>query len=276
METFPPSAIFPATEELSALGKGALEMAQSNGGYVVGQLGPIGNFETGIPGAELDALERYNFFYKTGFLELVREQFAPHNVYYLCPHISSPWTLISKKPIRGKEDFAGMKIRAYGTEAVWFEKMGASTVLFPAGEIYTGLATGTIDAGRGGSPEWQETTGTYEIAKYLIHPWSLPAPNNNFVVSMDAWNDLTPDLQAIIDTTAQHASWAYVHTGYYLDGAALGRMQAAGLEVVDIAPDKWAEMIDIVKECWVDIAADDAVAQQALEMVLAYQTQLGR
>ena len=276
METFPPNAIFPATEGLVAIGKGALEMCQSNGGYVAGILGNIGNFETAWPGSVADSIELYNFFYKTGFIELVREQYAPHNVYFLVPHISSQWTLISNKPIRSVADFDGMKIRAYGTEALWFEEMGASTVLFPAGEIYTGLATGTIDAGRGGSPEWHESTGTYEIAQYLHYPWSVPAPCNNFLVNMDEWNNLTPDLQSIIDTTAQHASWAYVHYCYLEDAKSLARMQAKGLELVVIPDAEWAKMLDVVKGVWVDMAEGDAPATEALNLMLAYLSDMGR
>jgi TRAP-type mannitol/chloroaromatic compound transport system substrate-binding protein len=276
VELFPPGALYTATEGLEAMGAGVAEMDQTCGGYVSGKLGAFAQFENFVPGLELDAIERYNTFYKAGFLELARTVFAEHNVFYLGPHLSSPWTLIGTVPIRTVEDFEGKKIREFGLNAQWYEKMGAKTVLVPAAEIYTALATGVVDLGRGGSPQWHESTGTYEVAPYLMRPWALPAPNNAFIASMDAWEALPDDLKELVEVAAQHASWAYVHTAYLEDGKSLTRMQEKGLEVIDISPEEWARMTAMVKDVWEEVGQQDEYGKQALAILKAYAEELGR
>ena len=187
IQMFPVGALFPVKEGLEGVGDGITEMALLTGGYFGGKLGPIANLEMGVPGSLRTPLERHNFFYRAGFIDLAREAYAKYNVYYLGPQLSPGWDIMSKKPITGIEDFKGLKIRAFGIEAEWYEAMGASPVFLGGSEIYSALATGVVDAARWSSPTGNRDNSFHEVAKYYVNPSPMPVPNNFFAVNIDAW-----------------------------------------------------------------------------------------
>ncbi|GAB5467496.1 MAG: TRAP transporter substrate-binding protein DctP [Rhodospirillales bacterium] len=275
-QIFAVDAIYPVADGLDAIGAGVIEAGVLTGAIYTGQVGPIGTLETGVPGSLRSAMERYNFFYRTGFLELVREAFAPFNVYYLAPQLSSGWDLISTVPINGPEDFEGLRVRAYGVEADWFTSMGASTLFFGGGEIYTNLATGVVDAARWASPAGNYNNSFHEVAKYYIRPSSIGAPNNFFAINMEAWESLPPHLQAILAQSAIISSFEYVGLADMKDASALAKMQEAGMEVITIDPAVWGPMEAKAREFWRAYGADDEMARRGVEMLDGFLAELGR
>ncbi len=276
IDPFPTGELFPTLQGLEATAAGVTELAAMSSGYYAGKIGSITQFETGVPGAEKTPAERYNFFYREGFLKMIQDAFAPHGVLYLAPHLSSGWHLYSKFPITGPESFEGHKIRVYGMEATWYQNMGASTVLLPGEELYTALATGVIDAARWGSPAGTVGMALHEVAPYIIFPASNPSPNNFFMANPAAWNSLPADLQQIVDYMARYTGYDYYVTqSAYDDGAAMAKMISEGAIKNVIPDDKVAEMDAIVREAW-DEAAVDAAGKAAAELMKAYMVKLGR
>jgi TRAP-type mannitol/chloroaromatic compound transport system substrate-binding protein len=248
VKMFPVGSLFPVKEGLEAVGSGVTEIGMMTGGYFTGKMGPIAVLESGVPGAERNSTERYAFFYHKGFIDLAREAYAKHDVFYLGPNLSTPWEIISKKPIRGMKDFEGLKIRCFGIEAQWYESMGASGVFLSGSEIYTALSTGVVDAVRWGSPQQNFKVGLHEVGKYYIQPAPMPAPNNNILINMDAWNTLPDDIKEMMDLAARMSSLEYLAGSTALDAIALKKMQEAGVEVVTIPDDEWAKMEQNVRK----------------------------
>ena len=277
IQLHPVGALFPVQEGLEAVGNGVVEIAMMTGGYFTGKLGPIATIEFGLPGAERTAMERYAFFYDKGFIDIAREAYGKHNVYYLGPHLSPEWDIIAKKPIRSAADFKGLKIRSFGIEAKWYEFMGASPVMLGGGELHTALSTGVVDAVRWGSPAVIQKLGLHEAGKFLIQPSPLPAPNNNFLINRDAWNKLPDDLKVMLDAAAKLASLDYLARGSALDAAAIGQMKAAGVQVAQIPEAEWLEMEKKARALWADYAKQDpTLAARAVRLLEAYLKDLGR
>lgn len=88
-EIYPVGALFPIDAGLAAVGSGVTKMAVLTGGYYIGKVGPIATLESGVPGALRTPMERFNFFYNRGFIEVAREAYASFGVYYL-GHSSPP------------------------------------------------------------------------------------------------------------------------------------------------------------------------------------------
>lgn len=275
-QVFPVDAIYPVADGLDAIGSDVVEAGMLTGAIYTGQIGPIGTLETGVPGSLRTPIERYDFFYHAGFLELMQEAFAPFNIHYLGPQLSSGWDLVSTKPIKSAEDFQGLRIRAYGVEADWFESMGASTVFFGGGEIYTNLATGVVDAARWASPAGNFNNSFQEVADYYIRPSTIAAPNNFFAINTSAWESLPPHLQAILEQAAIISSFEYVGLAAMKDAAALAQMQEAGMEVVTIDSAEWDEMEANARQFWRAYAEKDDLARRGVELLDNFLTQLGR
>ena len=273
----PVGALFPIADGLEAVGASVVEIGMMTGGYFSGKMGPIATLESSVPGAERDPIERYNFFYKKGFIDIAREAYAPYKVYYLAPHISPPWDIISRKPLRSKADFKGLKIRTFGIEAEWYEAMGASAVFLGGGEVYTALATGVVDAVRWGSPSVQMKLGLHEVGRYYLRNSPLPAPNNHIVVNQQAWNSLPDDIKAMMDKAARLASLDYIARGNMDDTRAIAEMQEKhGIEFVEIPAKEWLEMEQIARDIWAKYAEHDKLSARAVKLLQEYLTELGR
>ena len=277
IQLHPVGALFPIKEGLEAVGTGIVEIGMMTGGYFSGKLGPIATLESGVPGAERNAVERHAFFYRKGFLDVAREAYAKYNVFYLAPHLSPSWDIISKKPIRGAKDFDGLKIRSFGIEAKWYESMGASVVFLSGAEIYTALSTGVVDAVRWGSPANIYKLSLHEVSKYYILPSPMPAPNNNFLINTDAWNKLPDDIKAIMEESAKLASLDYMARGAQLDATAIKDMKSAGIEFIRIPDDEWSTMETNVRQLWAEYAKEDpGISARAVKMMQDYMKELGR
>ena len=62
--------------------------------------------------------------------------------------VSSDRTLFSKKPVFTPNDLKGVKLRMFQARVpvLTWQTLGTNTVIIPWGEIYTALATGTVEA----------------------------------------------------------------------------------------------------------------------------------
>lgn len=275
-EIYPVGALYPVAEGLEGVGAGVTEMAVLTGGYFAGKLGPIASLESGVPGSLRTPLERFNFFYKRGFIDLAREAYAPHGVYYLGPQLSPSWDIMSTKPIRSKADFDGLKIRSFGLEAEWYEKMGATPVFLGGGEIYTALATGVIDAARWASPAGNKNNSFHEVAKYYVQPSPMPVPNNFFAVNAQAWETLPDNLKAILQEAAVASSLDYILLSMNNDAKAMQEMKDAGVEISTIPDEEWTAMEAEARALWRAYADKDDLSRRGVEMLDAFLTDLGR
>ncbi|WP_320177758.1 TRAP transporter substrate-binding protein DctP [Roseovarius pacificus] len=275
-EIYPVGSLFPMKDGLEAVSAGVTEMAVLTGGYYAGKMGPIASLESGVPGSLRTPIERFNFFYKRGFLDLAREAYGAQGVYYLGPQLSPPWDIMSTKPITSQADFDGLKIRSFGLEADWYEKMGASPVFLGGGEIYTALATGVVDAARWASPAGNMNNSFHEVAKYYVQPSPMPVPNNFFAVNQAAWDGLPDDIKAILNEAAVASSLDYIMRSMNDDARAMQDMQAAGVEISTIPDAEWVAMEAEARSLWQAYAEHDDLARRGVEMLNAFLADLGR
>jgi len=275
-DVFPVGTLFPVSEGLEAVGSGMAEVALLTGGYYAGKIGPFASLESGVPGALRTPFERYNFFYRKGFIDLAREAYDKFGVYYLGPQLSPQWDIMSKKPITSIDDFKGLKIRSFGLEAKWYENMGATPVFMGGGEVYTGLATGVIDAARWASPAGNYNNSFHEVAKYYVQPSPLPVPNNFFAINKRAWESLPDDLKAILNEAAVASSFDYLALGAMEDAKAMQKMIDAGVQISTIPEDEWLQMEQAARELWRAYEQEGGLAAQGLQLLNGYLAELGR
>ena len=89
-------------------------------------------------------------------------------------------------------------------------RLGVSVQVLAAAEIYPALERGAIDATEWVGPHDDEKLGLHRIAKnYYIPGWWEPGVTTTLQVSLDAWNDLPPAYQEVLETACEAAS---VHT----------------------------------------------------------------
>jgi TRAP-type mannitol/chloroaromatic compound transport system substrate-binding protein len=105
------------------------------------------------------------------------------------------------------EDLKGLKMRFYGFGGKVMEELGASVMPLPAGELFTALNTGAIDATEFSTPSFDVKFGFYKIAKYNYYPgWHQQATAAVVIFNKDLWNNkLTSRQRVFIETAAKAA-----------------------------------------------------------------------
>ena len=97
-----------------------------------------------------------------------------------------PWPaqgLYSKKEINSVDDLKGLKMRIPGLAGEVFAKLGVNVTNIPAGELYTSLDRGTIDALEWVGPGMDIKMGFHKIAPYYYTGWHEPATELQYLVN---------------------------------------------------------------------------------------------
>lgn len=112
-----------------------------------------------------------------------------------------------RKEINTVEDLQGLKFRIAGLGGDVMRRLGAVPVQMPPGEIMQSLTSGAIDAAEWIGPWNDRAFGLYKVAKfYYVPAFHEPGPGLEVIVNKAAWDELTPDLQAIIEAAVSAAA----------------------------------------------------------------------
>jgi TRAP-type C4-dicarboxylate transport system substrate-binding protein len=235
--------------------------------------------EYGLPFGMRHSYEMLTLYHERGWEELLREAYMELSppLHYLSPDIWCPLYLTTTVPVTTLDELGELKIRAVGGCADYLQRLGVTTVVVAYEELYTAVATGTIDGIIGpGLAEFYDLK-SYEFAKYIAKPSFIGAVMGaDYVVNMDAWNSLPEDLQHIVTVAAQEASarvgvvgW----TDYELEGTVI--MLEEGAEYVQMEDAALPVMAEKAKEQWADVAALSPRCAEMMAIYEQYMKELG-
>jgi TRAP-type C4-dicarboxylate transport system substrate-binding protein len=139
-----------------------------------------------------------NEWLKAGYLKELTDNFKV--LYFLS---SDPLSIfIRSKKVTALDDFKGLKIRCGGgAQSQATALLGATGVSMPGGEQYMALQTGVLDGTISGI-DMAVDRKLNEVTKYAL---KQPFYFGMFMLLMnrETWNGLPPDLQKLIEQTAQ-------------------------------------------------------------------------
>jgi TRAP-type mannitol/chloroaromatic compound transport system substrate-binding protein len=197
--------IMPAFGVVDGVQQGSVEMAHTAPYYFFGKDETFA-FGCAIPFG-LNSRQMTAWQYEGNGLKLMREFYAKYNI------VSFPggntgaqmggWY---RKEIKSLKDIKGMKMRIGGFGGKILEKIGGVPQNIPAGEIYTALEKGTIDAAEWVGPYDDQKLGFNKVAPFYYYPgWWEGGPQLDFYVNNKAYDALTPEYKAIVQAAASHA-----------------------------------------------------------------------
>ncbi|MBM9512090.1 TRAP transporter substrate-binding protein [Desulfogranum marinum] len=157
-------------------------------------------FFTSVPFG-MTASEQYAWFYYGGGMELMQEAYEKYNVLSL-PGGNTGVQMGGwfRKEINSLDDLKGLKMRIPGLAGEVFAKLGVNVTNIPPGELYTSLDRGTIDALEWVGPAMDIKMGFHKIAPYYYTGWHEPASEMQFLINKKAYEELTPEFKAMLDT----------------------------------------------------------------------------
>ena len=203
IKVFGAGELVPAMGVFDAVSNGSAEMGHGGAYYWKGKI-PAAQFFAGVPFG-LTADEINAWVNRGGGLELWQELYEPFNLLPF-PGGNTGTQMFGwfNKEINSLEDIKGLKMRIPGIGGEVFQRAGGVPVNIPGGELYTALQTGTIDATEWVGPYNDLAFGFHQIADYYYYPgWHEPGSMLEFMVNLDAWNELPETLKVIVKTAAQ-------------------------------------------------------------------------
>jgi len=145
-----------------------------------------------------------------------------------------------RKEINSPEDFNGLKFRMPGLGGKALGKLGASVQNLPGSEVYQALASGAIDGTEWIGPWADEKAGFQEITKnYYTAGFHEPGAGLTLATNRDVFDSLSPAQQKIIEIAAGEANQWNLAQFLNNNGAALQRLQASGVKVLQFPDSVW-------------------------------------
>lgn len=263
IDVLPVGAIVNYDAQLDAVEQGTLDCAQQWFGYSTGQM-PASVLYNGMP-AGLDEQEGQVWMLEGNGEKLLQEMVQSYG--YTC-QVFSTGTVTkeimfhSKVPIRTIDDIKGLKVRGVGLWGQIMGKMGANIVALAGNEVIPAMERGVIDGLEMGSPVINWGFGLGEMCPYLTIPGiHQGVTTQEFIINANKWNELPPDLQAIVAQTCR-SMWGETWSLYAQEDAlAWGKfkdLEAKGkLEIIKMTREDEKKISAVAIELYEEMAAKD-------------------
>jgi TRAP-type C4-dicarboxylate transport system substrate-binding protein len=167
------------------------------------------------------------------------------------------------------EWYENKTVRASGFFVTAVEAAGGSAAPLPVNDVYEAMQRGTIDAYGGLILDVIAPLRLYEVGDQIHDPGLGHYANSTWVMSLDQWEELSPELQAIIEELNAEFPTQLVEQYQTVSAAACETILDAGGSVLifgDDQVDVWRELVgDEPLTNWIAKAEDAGVADaQAL------------
>lgn len=261
--------LFQATQ------RGTLDMLHA-GGTFWGGIVPVGEIEFGVPyGFRIPEIRDFEksaeairgFFFDKGFADLLRQEYAKHDLHWLDIHTYGPVpTVLATKCIETMEDLKGVKIRDEGIWTKWHNMVGARGTYISPEETYMALKLGTLDAaqwdiGAITSMNWPE------VAPYWIRGEENDHAIGHIMVNMETWNSLPGELQQVLQEAAEEYFYLTVDAYEKELDKSKEIAKTEELEECRLTEEAVAAHQEAARKIWEDMAQQDEASRKAIEML---------
>ena len=229
VDLLPAGAVVGAFQVLDACNDGVIDAAHSVAVYWYGKSKAASLFGTGpvFGGSATTMLAWFNGgggaeFYR----ELTQDVLGLNIVGFLgFPMFAQPFGWF-KGEVNTVADIQGFKYRTVGLAADLMQAMGMSVAQLPGGEIVPAMERGVIDAFEFNNPSSDMRFGAQDVAKnYYLSSYHQASESFEFLFNKDFYDDLEPDLQAILKYGVEAASTSNTATAMNNYSADLLKLQ---------------------------------------------------
>jgi TRAP-type C4-dicarboxylate transport system substrate-binding protein len=271
----PAGAKCQTPEMLDAVSTGLLEVGISSGAYYTGK-NPVGNVESGLTYSWRSGREAHTILYERGLLQLLRKEYARHNIYLLAVLPSDPYVLYTvKKPVRSLKDLQGMKLRITGDAMHAYKKFGVAIVQVPYPDLYSAMQYGTID-GCVTILQNLKSLNYVDVVKYYHMP-SIKIDALNVMINMGVWNKLPEDIKTALNAMGEMYGWRQGSVA--IDAGMAGEDEALkrGVKRIDLPQEDVEKFRQVcIQESWGWASSLSPGSAEAVKLLTTYFKEIGR
>lgn len=198
LQFFEPGALVPALECFDAVSKGSVEACWTTPGYHTGKYPALAFFTTVPFGPQIGEFLAWKWF---GDGDKLRDEiYAKHNLIAFDSFAIGPETSgWFRREVKSVADMKGLKMRFFGLGAQVVQKLGVSTQLLAAADIYPALERGVIEATEFSMPTIDLALGFHQIAKNNYYPgWHQQVSVSELLINRAEWDKLSDQHKLII------------------------------------------------------------------------------
>ena len=267
-EHFDPGKLVPTLEALDAVSNGSVDAGFATSGYWQGKIKSASLFAAVPFGPEAGEFLGW-ILYDDG-LEMWQRMYdeAGYDVHVTpCGVIAPETSGWFKNEINGVEDLEGLNMRFFGLGAEVMQRIGVSTSLLSAGDIFPALERGAIDATEFSMPRIDARLGFHKIAKYNYFPgWHQPSTLFELLVNKDVWEGMSERAHAQIEA----ACLANITTSLAEGEATNYAAMVENTEKNGVTLKQWPqEMLDLFESTWNEVAGELAAEDEYFAEVWA-------
>ncbi len=251
IKVFAKNLLVPALGVFDACSAGQIEAFHSGPYYWKGKnpaFALFGGFPFGFTSNEMGAWMLYG-----GGLDMWRKLYGQYNLYPLLGGNTDVqmggWF---KKEIRSLRDLQGLKMRIPGLGGEVMAKLGVNPVLLPAGEIYTALDRGTIDATEWVGPALDIKMGFYKVAPYYYSGFHEPGSVLELTFNKKFWESLPKDIQQLITSASNELNASMVYDFQAQNAKTLQKLKKMGVHLrnwpKDVVEEAKKALLQVIKE----------------------------
>ncbi len=227
IDGFPAGAIVGAFDVADATHRGVLDGAHTCTYYFMGKHMAAALF-TSVPGGPfgMSTIDFWGWEFQGGGFELLNEfyqQILGMNIVAFPIFPTTPQSLgWFKKPLTSVDDLKGLKYRVPGLASEVYKDMGLSVVTLPGGEVLPAGERGVLDATEWYTPAEDLRQGFDTVWKFYHYPGAHEiAGSCDLLINKDVWDNLSPELQAIVKAAAFQAAFQSLLEFNRMDAEAL-------------------------------------------------------
>ncbi len=257
--------IVPGPAVFDSVRDGVLDCGQNTPAWQKGQY-PAGDLFYTLPAGVTETNDLLVWMYGGEGQALADEMYGDAIKVFplgLTPPESGIWTT---KPVKTLDDIKGLKVRSAGLSMELWQKLGASVVLLPGGEVVPSLRRGVIDGAEFAFPSMDVGLGLHEVCDYLMGP-PIHMGSNIFqlVINPAKWEALPDDLKAIVKNAAIAASFEGYSQFYVDSSTAFDQIKEAGVEINKLSKEDQMKALKLSYEILDEKSEEDPMFKKVWE-----------
>ncbi len=236
IKLYPKNTLIPALAVFDAASSGEIDIFHSGPYYWKGKNSAFSLF-SGMPFG-MTAQEINSWMHYGGGYELWRSMYEKYNLYpFLGGNTNIQMGGWFRKEINTLSDLQGLKMRVPGLGGEVFSKMGVNPILLPAGEIYTALERGIIDATEWVGPALDLQMGFYKVAPYYYSGWHEPGSILELTFNHQSWKRLPQEHKTIIEMASEEMNSKMLYDFQAQNAKALVELKKLNVELRNFPSD---------------------------------------
>ncbi|WP_457596436.1 TRAP transporter substrate-binding protein [Hydrogenimonas sp.] len=264
IKVYPKNILVPALAVFDATSSGQIDGFHSGPYYWKGK-NPAFALFSGLPMGMVASELKCWMDYGGGY-DLWRELYGRYNLYpFMGGNTGVQMGGWFRKPIESLSDLHGLKMRIPGLGGEVMAKLGVNPILLPAGEIYTALERGTIDATEWVGPALDIRMGFYKVAPYYYTGFHEPGSILELTFNKKRFESLSDEHRAILAQAAEAMTTRMYHEFIDQNARALKKLKKLGVRIYDFPND----VIEAAKKAVKEVVDEQSAKSEDFKRVYA-------